>query len=87
MSFDSLQVTVHAREGIVFSGHADAISGKNAKGPFDVLPMHANFVTTLFESITVHSKSENFSRKLDRGLLWARGGNTIDIYIGIGGEG
>ncbi|KKT37857.1 MAG: hypothetical protein UW22_C0017G0010 [Candidatus Gottesmanbacteria bacterium GW2011_GWB1_44_11c] len=84
---DKLQVTIHTREGVVYSGSASAVSGKNHVGLFDVLPMHANFVTTLFESITVHvPDKEPFTRTLDRGLLWARGGNMIDIYIGIGGE-
>ena len=83
----SLQVTVHTREGIVFQGAASAVSGKNHVGPFDVLPMHANFVTTLFESVIIYSKDAKPStHTLERGLLWARGGYTIDIYIGIGGK-
>jgi len=84
---DSLWVTVHTREGIVFEGNARAVTGKNTVGLFDVLPMHANFVTTLFTSVTVHAQSEkSFTTDLDRGLLWARSGNLIDIYIGIGGN-
>ena len=84
-NIDFLQVTVHTREGIVYQGKATAVSGKNNKGVFDVLPMHANFVTTLFESIVVHTETGNpFNKPLERGLLWARSGNTVDVYVGIG---
>jgi len=83
---DSLHVTIHTREGVVFSGNARALSGINNTGSFDVLPMHANFVTTLFRSIVVHTDAPTpHTYPLDRGLLWARSGNLIDIYIGIGG--
>ena len=84
---DSLTVTIHTREGVVYSGKASAVTGVNHIGKFDVLPMHANFVTTLFESIVVHiPEGKPYTSTLDRGLLWARGGNLIDIYIGIGGN-
>jgi len=83
---DSLSVTIHTREGIVFQGPAFAVTATNHVGLFDVLPMHANFVTTLFESVMVHTANKPYVHTMERGLLWARSGNLIDIYIGIGGE-
>jgi len=84
---DSLTVTIHTRTGIAFQGMATALTSINRVGPFDVLPMHANFVTTLFTTLTVHTKEgKPYSHTFDRGLLWARSGNLIDVYIGIGGE-
>jgi len=84
---DHLVVVVHTREGIVFRGKASAVSSKNRKGPFDVLHTHANFVTTLYESVVVHSTgAQPFTKTFDHGLLWVRSGALVDVYIGIGAE-
>lgn len=42
---DYLQVKIQTPKEILFHGQAKAISSKNSKGNFDILPGHANFIT------------------------------------------
>jgi len=51
--------TTHVRitqaTDLLWEGDAFSVSSKNVDGPFDVLPLHANFVTLLTDvPITVH---------------------------------
>lgn len=45
MSKPVLQVTVSTAREELWVGNAHSISSENSDGPFDVLPMHANFIT------------------------------------------
>ena len=53
----TLNVRISKATKVVWEGDATAVSSKNADGPFDVLPMHANFLTLIREvPIVVHLK-------------------------------
>lgn len=48
-----------------FEGEARAVSSENKVGKFDILPEHANFISLIFNSLTIHTQEEktyNFSR-------------------------
>jgi F0F1-type ATP synthase epsilon subunit len=42
-----LQVRINSPEKIIWEGEAYSVSSKNSEGPFDILPRHANFITTI----------------------------------------
>jgi F0F1-type ATP synthase epsilon subunit len=44
-----LKVRISKATKVVWEGDAASVSSKNADGPFDVLPMHANFLTLIRE--------------------------------------
>jgi len=44
---DLLTVRVNSPEKVLWEGTAVWVSSKNAQGPFDILPMHANFLSIL----------------------------------------
>ncbi len=52
---DRIHLLVRNRRQILFDGDVKALTSKNDSGVFDVLPEHANFISVLKESITIHT--------------------------------
>ncbi len=50
---DTLEVVIMSPQKTVWKGEAVSITSENERGPFDILPMHANFIT-LLEKRTLH---------------------------------
>lgn len=70
------------RDGLLFSGQVLAISSENEIGPFDVLPYHANFVSSLKNYVLVHldgGLKKQF--EIQRGLLRVEN-NKAEIFVG-----
>ena len=42
-----LAVSVKATEKLLWKGEADSVSSTNSQGPFDILPMHSNFISVI----------------------------------------
>jgi len=86
MQFDPNQVIrlkVIDREEEIFDEDVAAISSTNAKGPFDILPQHANFITLIRDYIRVHRHDADPQLiKVDNGVLRYRNG-TAEVYIGV----
>lgn len=78
-----LSVLVRDRSGIVFEGQAEAVSSVNDKGPFDVLPLHANFISLIRQSLTISIQGE-VRRELEipGGVLTVKE-NKVEVYLGI----
>lgn len=56
MSRDLLHVSIKTPESLVWEGDAESVSSKNARGPFDILPLHANFISLIdHEPIVIRS--------------------------------
>ena len=66
-----------------FSVEAIGITALNKTGEFGILPRHTNFITVIFEKITIHTTDK---KKVDysfsRGVLEASN-NQIKIFLGI----
>ena len=78
-----LNITVRDRNGTLFQGQADAISSFNAKGPFDILGQHANFITLIQKAIIVHQSGKPEKRiELASGVAKVRD-NNVEVYLGI----
>ncbi|MCA9397972.1 hypothetical protein KC573_04015 [candidate division WWE3 bacterium] len=76
-----LQVKIRSRDQVLYDGTAIAITSKNNKGSFDVLPQHANFISLITDSIVVHINEEKEkSFEIAKGLLKTMN-NTVDIYL------
>lgn len=43
----ALTVRISSPEHVVWEGQARSVSSKNTRGPFDILPQHANFITVV----------------------------------------
>ncbi|MBI2122192.1 MAG: hypothetical protein HYT98_03650 [Candidatus Sungbacteria bacterium] len=79
----NLSVTVRDREGILFQGNAEAVSSFNEKGPFDVLPLHANFISLIRNSVVLKIPGSPLKEiPLNSGVLKVKE-NKVEVYAGI----
>lgn len=80
---DSVHIVIKDRERQVFEGDVKSISSVNKKGPFDVLPVHANFITIIRQKLTLHKlDGTNQEMYLDNGVMKVRE-NQIEVYLGV----
>ena len=78
-----LQVTLRSKEKVLYNGVANTISSENERGPFDILPEHANFISLIHNYIIVdHGLVTEQSFQLEKGVMYVVS-NKIDVYIGI----
>lgn len=78
-----LDVTIIHPEHPVYNGVAIAISSISDKGPFDILPYHANFICMIKENVTIHrTDKEQEKIPLEKGILKVFE-NHITIFLGI----
>lgn len=68
---------------ISYQGKAKSISSKNQLGVFDVLPYHTNFITLIFDHLTIITPEERkITYQFRRGVLEIRR-NKVNIFLGI----
>ena len=84
MTNDKISVEIKNSEVIVFSGEAKSLSSVNEKGPFDILPFHANFFSIIREKITIigHNDEKTEISIKDNGIMRAME-NKVSIFLGI----
>jgi F0F1-type ATP synthase epsilon subunit len=66
-----LKVNVSSPDKVFYDGEAEAVSVVNDKGPFDVLPYHENFISIVYDKVTVHKKigGEKVEFPIESGVL------------------
>lgn len=79
----TLAVKIQTPSGITWEGVAHSVSSVNSKGPFDILPEHARFITVL-EKQTVEVRTINEVKKftIERGVLSVTD-NKVSILAGL----
>lgn len=65
-----------------FQGKVKAISSKNRLGNFDILPGHANFISLIFSTLTIHSLDRKINYQFKRGVLEVSE-NKVKIFLGL----
>ncbi len=66
----TLQVKVISPFEVIYAGAAEALSAKNALGPFDVLPGHVSFMTLIVAGeVVVHTGTDKRRYTLRHGIL------------------
>lgn len=79
----SIYLTVKSPEELVFSGEIEAITSLNDKGKFDILPLHANFISIIKETLHIYPKDKDKKEmKIDSGVLRINQGK-VEIFLGI----
>ena len=84
MTNDKILIEVKTSEKVLFSGEAKSLSSTNEKGPFDILPYHANFFSIIKEKIMIihrDNKKTEISIK-DNGIMKVME-NKVSIFLGI----
>ena len=77
-----IHLTIKNRESTVFEGDASSVSSYNDVGPFDILPMHENFISLIKDKLIIHSRKEQKEKKIYNGVLKVKD-NKVDIYLGL----
>lgn len=81
-----LHVKINSPEKILWEGEAEWVSSENSKGPFDILPLHTNFISILENKkirIKTTSKVEEFSYPWS--VIYTHN-NQVAIYTNIWGS-
>ena len=79
-----LRVTVRSRQGLVFDGRLFAVSSRNAKGVFDVLPMHTNFVSMITDKVVLRRPDgKKDELRVSSGVMVVEN-NQVKIFLGVG---
>ena len=80
-----LSIVVREREKLLFQGQALAITAVNEAGPFDVLPLHTNFISVVKDSLTIIKEDgSKLEIPLARGILKVQR-NMVEVYLGFKG--
>ena len=79
----SIRVLVRNRERIFFNDKASSVSSFNDRGPFDVLPQHANFLSLISKAVIIDKglPTEKFINT-DSGVLNASR-DVVKVYLGL----
>lgn len=83
-----LEISIRSKRGLIFAGKAGAVSAQNASGPFDILPMHSNFITIILNGVTVYKKSQEGEEIIrdefpaERGIIKVAK-NKVDIFLSV----
>lgn len=66
-----------------FVGKAKAVSSENRLGKFDILPRHINFISLIFNQISILTpENEKIEFKFERGILVVRE-NQVKVFLGL----
>lgn len=78
-----IRVVVRNRENILFDEEIKAVSSYNEKGLFDVLPIHANFISIIKDALILHkSGGDKQEMKIAGGVLRVHE-NQVHIFLGL----
>jgi len=78
-----LQVKIFSPRETYYDGDADALSGANDTGSFDVLPLHHNFMTLLKAGeVSVVRGEKKQSYKIEKGLLHVKD-NVATVFLDV----
>lgn len=68
---------------VFYEGRAKAVSSQNRLGKFDILPQHTNFITLIFENLTIITlEKKKIVYQFKRGLLEVSE-NKVNIFLGL----
>ena len=78
-----LHILVRNRERIFFDGPAKAVTSYNAKGKFDILEEHVNFISIISKGVTIYKEDNSVQEfKITTGVLKVSR-NAIEVFLGI----
>lgn len=76
-------VKVRDTENLIYEGDIERISSFNEIGPFDIYPMHANFISILHQELTLFNKGEKVKElKFEQAVLKVKQ-DVAHIFLGI----
>lgn len=82
---DKKNITIKVRdtENMLFEGEIDRISSFNEVGPFDIYPMHANFISIINAKVTLYHKKEIVKELTFEQAVMKVKKDIAHIYLGV----
>ena len=79
----TFHVKVRDTENLIYEGDVERISSYNEVGPFDIYPMHANFISILRQEVALHSKGQIVKElKFEQAVMKVKA-DTVGIFLGV----
>src|ERR1700722_6643441 len=79
----TIAIKVRDTENVLFEGEIDRISSFNEVGPFDIYPMHANFISIINTKITLYNKKEKVKEMTFEQAVMKVKKDIAHIYLGV----
>lgn len=79
----TLTIKIRDTENILFEGEIDRISSFNEVGPFDIYPMHANFISIINTKVTLYHKTEKVKELPFEQAVMKVKKDIAHIYLGV----
>ncbi len=78
-----IKVVIKDSENVIFNGEVDRISSFNEVGPFDVYPMHANFISIIRQQLALYSQHKKVKDlKIEQAVMKVKK-DIVNIFLGI----
>jgi hypothetical protein len=83
MSSKKIKITVRDTQNIVYTGMVDRISSFNELGPFDIYPMHANFISIILKRVNLYIDGKMIKEiKTEQAVMKVKH-DEVRIYLGV----
>lgn len=84
---ETIILTIRSRDGAKYDKQeVFAITSRNLKGPFDVLPEHENFISIIRDKVIVHkTRKDSEEIKIDTGIIKVND-NLVNVFLGMHAE-
>jgi F0F1-type ATP synthase epsilon subunit len=79
-----LKVHISSPDKVYYDGEAEALTAINDQGPFDVLPFHENFISIVYDKVTIHKhiEKEKVDFPIESGVMKIEK-NNVSILTGF----
>lgn len=78
-----LNIRIRDTENVLFEGQADRVNSYNEMGPFDIYPMHANFISIIKKKVSIYLKKEKLKELTFEQAILKVKKDVVHIYLGI----
>lgn len=83
MADKKFKVKIRDTENILFEGEVERISSYNEVGPFDIYPMHANFISIIRQELILYDNHEKVKElKFEQAVMKVKQ-DSANIFLGI----
>ena len=79
----TFHVKVRDTENLIFEGDIERISSYNEVGPFDIYPMHANFISILRQEVSLYNGGQKVKElKFEQAVMKVKS-DAVGIFLGV----
>lgn len=82
MAKQALKVAVYTIKQVLYEGDVEALSSTNIRGPFDILPMHSQFISLIEKELILHhGNGEQSKFDVIKGIIHVVN-NEAKVFLG-----